>query len=119
MKTIYLVDDEPHNLHIAHNILSEKYKLKAATNGQKCLQLLEKSPLPDLILLDVMMPEMDGFEVLERIKSELSFAAIPVIMVSGSSCEIDKEKAQTLGAAAFITKPVEPESLKKVISSLI
>jgi sigma-B regulation protein RsbU (phosphoserine phosphatase) len=68
IKTLLLVDDAPANIQIANSILKDSYKIRIATNGAKALELASVTPLPDLILLDVMMPEMDGYEVCTRLK---------------------------------------------------
>ena len=68
-KTVFLVDDAPANLQVVNSILKSTYKIQIATSGEKALKLANQRPVPDLILLDVMMPEMDGYEVCSRLKS--------------------------------------------------
>jgi CheY-like chemotaxis protein len=82
-KTLLLVDDEPANIQIVNSILKDTYKTRVATNGVKALELANQDPAPDLILLDVKMPEMDGYEVCARLKSAGRTRDIPVIFLTG------------------------------------
>ena len=111
LKAVLVVDDTPANIHVIKGILQRDYKIKAATSGEKALQIAAKSPPPDLILLDVMMPEMDGYEVCRRLKAEPATANIPVVFVTGHADDEERAKGLALGAAAYVTKPVEPEEL--------
>ena len=81
-KTILLVDDAPANIQVAREILKDTYKTRVATSGAKALELVKVAPAPDLILLDVMMPEMDGYEVCTRLKADPSTRDIPVIFLT-------------------------------------
>jgi putative two-component system response regulator len=78
-KTILVVDDTPENIQVMTSTLGNKYKVKASTSGEKALKICEADSLPDLILLDVMMPEMDGYEVCRRLKADSRLSSIPVI----------------------------------------
>jgi CheY-like chemotaxis protein len=109
-KTVLIVDDTPPNIHVIKSILQGEYKIKAATSGEKALQIVGKAP-PDLILLDVMMPEMDGYEVCRRLKADPSTAGIPVLFVTGHADDEEQAKGMALGAVAYVTKPVDPETL--------
>lgn len=106
-QTILVVDDTPENIDVLKGILGSDYKIKFAVNGKMALQLVEKSP-PDIILLDVMMPGMDGFEVCQRLKKNPLTRAIPVIFVTAKSETGDEEEGFKLGAVDYITKPVIP-----------
>ncbi len=110
-KAVLVVDDTPANIHVIKGILQGDYKIKAATSGEKALQIAAKSPPPDLILLDVMMPGMDGYEVCQRLKAEPATANIPVVFVTGHADDEERARGLALGAAAYVTKPVEPEEL--------
>ena len=110
-QTILVVDDTPANIDLIKGILQGSYKIKAATSGEKALKIAAKSPGPDLILLDVMMPEMDGYQTCERLKGDPAIAAIPVLFVTGHADEAERAKGLALGALDFITKPVAPEQL--------
>ncbi|MFC1606460.1 response regulator [Candidatus Latescibacterota bacterium] len=107
-QTILVVDDTVENIDVLRSILGEKYKVKVALNGEKALKIAEKKP-PDIILLDVMMPEMDGYEVCRRLKMDEVTKDIPVIFVTGHQDEEEKDKGLALGAVDYLSKPVEPE----------
>ncbi|MCL9781332.1 two-component system response regulator [Vibrio sp. S4M6] len=105
---ILIVDDIPDNIHTLSGILGEDFKIKAATKGAKAIQIANSSPKPHLILLDIMMPEMDGYQVCQSLKSNPYTADIPVIFVTAKSETIDEQKGFELGAVDYITKPVSP-----------
>ncbi len=105
--TILIVDDVVENLDILSNLLAPMYKVQAATSGEKALKVLEKSQ-PDMILLDIMMPDMDGYEVIERIKANETTKDIPVIFVSAKGDVQDEARGFRLGAADYIIKPFSP-----------
>ena len=111
-KTVLLVDDAPANIQIVTSILKDIYKIRVATNGAKALALAKVAPLPDLVLLDVMMPEMDGYEVCTRLKADLDTRDIPVIFLTGQT-EIEDETAGfEVGAVDYIHKPFSPAVVK-------
>ncbi len=109
---ILIVDDVAENIHALMNILRDRYAVIAATGGEKALELARQQPQPDLILLDIKMPGMDGYEVLQKLKSEPVTAEIPVIFVTALSETEDEAKGLKMGAADYITKPVNPDLLK-------
>jgi putative two-component system response regulator len=104
---VLTVDDTPVNLTLVANVLRDNYKVHLANNGAKALELAA-SLLPDLILLDVMMPEMDGFEVCRRLKADPVTSHIPVIFLTAKSQLEDEERGFELGAVDFIHKPISP-----------
>ena len=106
--TILLVDDTPDNIALLSALLKDQYKIKIATNGVKALQVASAAPYPDLILLDVMMPEMDGHEACRRLKAAPETADIPVIFLTSRIQPEDEEMGLSLGAADYITKPISP-----------
>ena len=107
-KTVLLVDDAPANIQVVNAILKDTYKIRIATNGAKALELAKATPPPDLILLDVMMPEMDGYEVCSRLKMEPLTRDIPVIFLTGQT-EIEEEtRGFQVGAVDYIHKPFSP-----------
>ena len=108
---ILIVDDVPTNVHILGDTLASDYRLHIAMNGPQALQLAEQI-LPDLILLDVMMPGMDGFEVLRRLRANEALAEVPVIFVTALESPGDESSGLQLGAADYITKPFNPELVK-------
>lgn len=103
-KRILVVDDEPTNLHVLRQLLQDEYRLLFATDGPKALQLAQQKP--DLILLDVMMPGMDGYAVCQHLKADSATAAIPVIFVTALSDSEDEERGFALGGVDYIVKPV-------------
>ncbi len=105
---ILVVDDTPENVDVLAGILSGQYRLKVALNGAKALELAHGDPPPDLILLDVMMPEMDGYEVCRRLREDPATRDIPVIFVTAKTEVEDETKGFELGAVDYITKPVSP-----------
>ncbi|RFC37699.1 MAG: response regulator receiver modulated diguanylate cyclase [Candidatus Nitrotoga sp. SPKER] len=109
--TILLVDDVPANLSLLSSILREDYRIQLATSGAKALELVATS-LPDLILLDVMMPEMDGYEVCKRLKANPDTCDIPVLFVTARNQTEDEELGLTLGAMDYIHKPISPPIIK-------
>ena len=112
---ILMVDDVHENLHALMAILRDEYTLNAATSGAKALELASRAPQPDLILLDIQMPVMDGYAVLSALKIDPATADIPVIFVTAMSEAGDETRGLALGVADYITKPVSPALLKKRI----
>ena len=104
-QTILVVDDMPTNIDILVGLLDERYKVKAARNGAKALEIVRSANPPDLILLDVVMPDMSGYEVCAQLKRDPDTSTIPVIFVTSLSHEEDEEKGLKLGAVDYITKP--------------
>jgi putative two-component system response regulator len=102
---ILLVDDEPMNLHVLIEALKDSYELLVATSGNEAIKLAGSEPQPDLILLDIMMPEMDGYEVIGKLKDNAQTKDIPVIFVSALSEAEDEAKGLGFGAVDYITKP--------------
>ena len=117
INTVLVVDDEPANIHLIKGILPEDIKLKAATSGTIALKQLAKSQ-PDVILLDLIMPEMDGFETLAKIKSMPECQHIPVIIISGNASLQDIEKTTELGALSHLQKPISKERLMVLLNNL-
>lgn len=106
-QTILIVDDAPENIDVLKGILSDTYKIKAAIHGEKALKSAFNAP-PDLILLDIMMPDMDGYEVCRRLKADSRTRSIPVIFVTAKGEVEDETQGFELGAVDYITKPVSP-----------
>ena len=109
---ILIVDDVNENLHALMNILRDDYIISAATSGEKALEIAQRQPQPELILLDIKMPGMDGYSVLAKLKAEPATADIPVIFVTALAETIDEEIGLKLGVADYITKPVNAELLR-------
>lgn len=106
--TILVVDDTPENITLITSLLKGIYRTKVATNGKKALQVALSDDPPDLILLDIMMPEMDGYEACRRLKNNPQTADIPVIFLTAKAQVEDEQKGFELGAADYIIKPISP-----------
>jgi len=113
---ILIVDDEPQNVEILGNILTSSAIIKVATSGTKALETMAKTQI-DLILLDIGMPDLDGYEVCKRIKSNPSLASIPIIFVTSHDQEGDELRGFNLGAVDYITKPFSPPLVRARISA--
>lgn len=104
---ILIVDDEPANLKVMKQVLQDYYRLSFARSGQDALKLMENEAF-DLVLLDIMMPEMTGFEVCQQLKSNAKTASVPVIFVTALRDSIDEEKGFEIGGVDYIIKPIVP-----------
>ncbi|MBL0939833.1 MAG: two-component system response regulator [Gemmatimonadaceae bacterium] len=109
--TLLLVDDEPTNLQVLRHTLQDRYRLVFAREGERALTLVREDP-PDLILLDIMMPGLSGYDVLRRLKAEPVTADIPVIFVTALADAANEERGLELGAVDFITKPFNPQIVR-------
>lgn len=109
---ILIVDDVHENLHVLMGLLRDDYAIVAATNGEKALELARRQPRPDLILLDIKMPGMDGYSVLAHLKADPLTTDIPVIFVTALSESTDEARGLKLGVADYLTKPVNPDLLR-------
>ena len=107
-QTILIVDDTPQNLTILGELLQPSYRVRAANSGERALRAAGLQPRPDLILLDVMMPEMDGYVVMQRLRADPATADIPVIFVTAMHDAESEERGLELGAVDYITKPINP-----------
>lgn len=108
MQTILIVDDAPENLSLLSDLLQPYYQVRAANSGLRALRAATTDPQPDLILLDVIMPSMDGYEVITQLKADPHTANIPVIFVTAMESSEDEEHGLALGAMDYITKPIKP-----------
>lgn len=117
-KTIFIVDDSPENVAVINNVLKERYKTKIATHPLKALETIMRADVkPDLILLDILMPEMDGYAVCEKLKYSMATKDIPIIFLTSlKDCE-DEEKGLRAGAVDFIQKPISPSILLARVST--
>jgi CheY-like chemotaxis protein len=118
-KTLLVVDDAPDNIQLLSGLLKGKYKIKAATSGEKALLVARKTPPPDLILLDVMMPGMDGYEVCRQLQADELTRAIPVVFVTGHATEEEQQRGLGMGAAAYLSKPVAPQELFSTVERIL
>jgi sigma-B regulation protein RsbU (phosphoserine phosphatase) len=111
-KLVLIVDDVPANLQMMHSILKDDFKIRVATSGAKALDLVKAEPHPDLILLDVTMPDMDGYEVCGVLKATPESRDIPVIFLTGKTDTDDETKGFKVGAVDYIHKPFSPAVVK-------
>lgn len=114
--TILVVDDTPTNLLLVEHMLSDRYQVQLANSGARALEMAGAAP-PDLILLDVVMPEMDGHEVCRRLKSAPHTERIPVIFLTAQNSVKDEEQGLLLGAVDFIPKPISPPIVRARIAT--
>jgi putative two-component system response regulator len=107
-RIVLIVDDNPQNLVVLGELLTSQYQVRAANSGARALQVARQQPLPDLILLDVMMPDIDGFEVLTQLRADELTRDIPVIFVTAMGDFEDENRGLSLGAVDYIAKPLRP-----------
>jgi len=110
-QSVLIVDDEPNNIEVLNGILEENYDIIFATNGKDAVGIVHEQR-PDLVLLDIIMPDMDGFEVLEQLKADPDTNDIPVIIVTGKGLEEDESRGLNAGAVDYITKPIRTPVVK-------
>lgn len=115
---ILVVDDEKINVELLEGILSKKYEVITAYSGNEALLKVEKT-LPDLILLDIMMPDINGYDVCKEIKSNKKTLHIPIVMVTALTEKSEKIKAIDAGADDFLSKPVDINELNARVKSLL
>jgi CheY-like chemotaxis protein len=128
---ILAAEDDPNDLELLRHVVAEtgvEVTFQAADDGEQLIQYLrgegkysdrEVHPLPDIVVLDLKMPRMNGFEVLQWLRQEPGFARIPAVVLSGSGLESDIEEAYRLGANTYFTKPGQLAELRKIIGALI
>ena len=115
--TVLVIDDTPSNLDVLTGILKDAYQVKVAINGHIGIKIAKTIPQPDLILLDIMMPDIDGFEVCRQLKSQPNTAHIPIIFVTAKIDPEDEVKGLSLGAVDYITKPITPEIARQRVKT--
>lgn len=116
---VLIVDDVPANIELLANGLSNEYEIRVATNGKLALDLLHKGIKPDLILLDIMMPEMDGFKTCQHLRTNPALKDVPVIFISALGEVTEKIKAFCTGGSDYVTKPFELEEVRARVSTHI
>ncbi|MCB1819766.1 MAG: response regulator, partial [Gammaproteobacteria bacterium] len=116
--TVLIVDDDAHNLSMLAALLKPLYKVRAATSGEKALRIANEADPPDLILLDVMMPGMDGFETCRRIRREKSIAEVPILFLTALDDRQSLLNGLDAGADDFITKPPDRYELRARLLSI-
>ncbi len=105
---VLIVDDTPENLTIMNGLLKDAYRTKVANSGERALKLAAAEPKPDLVLLDIMMPGMDGYEVCRRLKADAATHEIPVIFLTAKTQVEDESRGFEVGCVDYITKPISP-----------
>ncbi|MDD1782132.1 response regulator [Enterovibrio sp. ZSDZ35] len=115
---VLVVDDEPSNLHVMRTILQDQYTLVFAKSGERAIELTIQQR-PDLILLDIMMPGMNGYEVCRQLKQERTLSHIPIVIVSALDEYQSEVEGLKAGAADFLIKPVSPELVKSRVANLL
>jgi len=108
IETVLVVDDAPANVRILADLLRPHYNVRVATSGQRALEIAHSEPVPHLILLDVMMPKLSGFDVLERLRASPATCSIPIIFVTAMNGTSDEERGLASGAVDYLTKPIRP-----------
>lgn len=116
---LLIIDDSGENLQVLNALLKDDYRLKLAKSGAKGIEIAQQHPQPDLILLDVIMPEMDGFQVCENLKADPQTSPIPVIFLTALNEVADETNGFRKGGSDFITKPFNPDIVKARISTHI
>ncbi len=116
---ILIVDDEKFNIKVLTEFLQSDYKIMVAKTGEQALKAIKSQTPPDLVLLDIIMPEMDGYEICKKIKTDPKSKHIPVIFVTAVSEAMDAAKGFDLGAVDYITKPFNPVTVKARVNTHI
>ena len=106
---ILVVDDTPDNLFLMNGLFEDRYRVIQAASGKEALKIMMSDRPPDMVLLDIMMPDMDGYEVLRRIRQHTPTANVPVIFLTALASQQDERLGMDLGAVDYLTKPVDPE----------
>jgi two-component system alkaline phosphatase synthesis response regulator PhoP len=118
-KRILVVDDEIYIVHILEfSLTMEGYSVLTASNGEEALHVIEQER-PDLVVLDIMMPKLDGFEVCRRLRQDEQFRSLPVILLSAKGRPVDRDAGLDAGADDYITKPFSPRKLLEKIRELL
>ncbi|WP_235868870.1 HD-GYP domain-containing protein [Vibrio superstes] len=116
-QTILIVDDTPANIDVLAGTFQDNYRIKVANSGKLAIKIAQMVPAPDIILLDIMMPEMDGYEVCHILKSQPNTAHIPIIFVTAKITAEEEIKGFELGAVDYITKPITPLVAKQRVKT--
>jgi putative two-component system response regulator len=106
LATVLVVDDTPGNIDLLQGILAPAYRVKVAANGARALEIAAQADPPDLILLDIMMPDLDGYQVIRRLKADPKTRGIPVLFITAKESPEDEQKGFDLGCVDYITKPI-------------
>ncbi|MCJ8345625.1 response regulator [bacterium] len=116
--TVLVVDDETNNIRILSSLLKDFFKVKIAKSGEKALQIAQKSPIPQVIFLDIFMPGLDGYQVCEILKKDDLTKDIEISFVTSNDSQDEKQKGLDLGAFDYLIKPIQPCQLSQCLKSL-
>lgn len=116
---ILVIDDQPIMLKLLEQILKDRYEVVALENGKEALEWMYSGNIPDLVVADLNMPEIDGFEYIQRIRESGFFYDVPLIVLSGEESSTERIKCLKLGANDYLIKPFNPEELRLRIDNLI
>lgn len=114
-QTVLIADDSITNLHVLNNILRRHYRVRATRSGQRAVEIATRDR-PHAVLLDIMMPDLDGPDVCRRIKAEPELAQVPVIFITGIEDDAARALCAAAGGADLLTKPVDPETLLEMLA---
>jgi len=117
-KTVLITDDEEGIRRLVCSMLSKQYIVLEAQNGEVAVEIARKHK-PDLILMDIMMPKMDGYNACSKIKTDRATKGIPVVMLTGVGLELNKKFAQAMGADGYVTKPFNSQDLLDTIGQFL
>ncbi len=117
-KKVLVADDDPSVLYSVRRVLGNSYTVIEASNGEEAVHLA-RSHKPDIVLMDMMMPEKDGLTACAEIKADEATKAIPIVMLTGVGYELNKKLAESIGASGYVTKPFRPQELLETISKLL
>jgi signal transduction histidine kinase/CheY-like chemotaxis protein/ligand-binding sensor domain-containing protein len=116
---ILIVEDNPDMLRLLRNSLNQRYQVNTASDGQAAIAFLSTNPLPQLIICDIMMPQMDGFQFIEFLKSNTAYAQIPVLIQTAVANTIERQRADLIGISDYLIKPYEEETLLGIVQKMI
>jgi CheY-like chemotaxis protein len=114
---LLVVDDMPDNLFLMNGLLEDRFEIVQAPSGRDALKVVMSDSPPDMVLLDIMMPDMDGYEVLRRIRQHTPTAHIPIIFVTALASQRDERLGRELGALDYVTKPVDPQKVIDLVDA--
>ena len=113
---ILIVDDEPKNLAVLQTVLeSQEMEVLSATNGRQAIELIQRTPELGVVLMDIMMPEMDGYETMREIRTQPDFRTLPILALTAKAMKGDREKCLEAGASDYIAKPVNTDQLLSLL----
>ena len=108
---ILVVDDMPDNLFLMNGLLEDRYEIVQAASGREALDVVMSDSPPDMVLLDIMMPDMDGYETMREIRKDPAFRTLPILALTAKAMKGDREKCLEAGASDYISKPVNTDQL--------